>query len=228
MTPSSPWPFVLVLVVAWSLAGVMSPAAMSDRAEGEELLYYPSGKMLEQAALGYHHAAASLTWLRTVQYYGEHVRGDQQFEMMYHLCDVVTDLDPQFIRPYTFGSYVLHTEGRAAEKGLELLAKGRRNNPESWEVLFESGFVEYIAWKRYDLASDYFTRAAAMPDAPEYASRFAAFVSAKAGEIETSILLWQELAERSENAEIREKAIRKVEELKTQLAEQRARESKES
>ncbi len=203
----------------WGAAAAVSPRAGAGRPLArEELLYYPNGRLLREAALGYDQAAASAAWLRTVQYYGEHHRGDRTFDSMYHLCDVVTDLDPRFEEPYLFGSFVLLTEGHRPEEGMALLAKARRENPDSWRVLFESGFVDYIVWNKYAEAADYFRRAAALPGAPEYASRFAAYVSARAGETRTALLLWQELAQRSGNPDFRRMAEKKVEELQARLA----------
>jgi tetratricopeptide (TPR) repeat protein len=105
------------------------------------------------------------------------------------------------------------TEGKRPSAGMELLRKGRENNPESWKLLFETGFIYYISWEDYEKAAEYFTEAARIPGAPEYTKRFAAFVTQRAGELQTSILLWQELAERTSNPQLREKARKKVEEL---------------
>jgi hypothetical protein len=185
----------------------------------EELMYYPSGAFLKEAVLGYDQAAASLAWLRTVQYYGEHARGDQNFDMLYHMCDVTTDLDPSFEEPYVFGSFILLTEGRRPSAGMRLLEKGREANPDAWRLFFETGFAYYIAWEDYAEAAKHFTAAANMPGAPEQASRFAAYVTYRAGELRTSLLLWADLAERTTNPELREKALEKVEELQATLAE---------
>jgi hypothetical protein len=185
----------------------------------EELFYFPNGEFLREAALGYDQAAASLTWLRTVQYYGLHKRTDLRFDMMFHLCDVVTDLDPRFEEPYIFGSFVLISEGEKPEEGVELLRKGLSENPESWRILFETGFVYYVFGENYGEAAKYFAQAAAVPGAPEQVSRFAAWVTYRAGELETAYLLWRELAEHSTNPTVREKAWEKVQELAAQIEE---------
>jgi hypothetical protein len=209
----------LVAVVFWGGAVVISPHASARRHEREELMYYPSGAFLKEAVLGYDQAAASVMWLRTVQYYGEHVRGDQEFDMLYHMCDVTTDLDPRFEEPYVFGSLVLLTEGKRPTAGMRLLEKGREENPGSWKVFFETGFAYYIAWENYPEAARYFARAAAMPDAPERASRFAAWATYRAGDLKLSLALWADLAERTRNPELRKRAVKKVEELSARLAE---------
>jgi hypothetical protein len=203
--------------VLWGGAVAVSPRAEADRAHGQELLYYPNGRFVKQAVLGYDQAASSVAWLRTVQYYGEHKRGDREFDYMYHLCDVVTDLDPHFEEPYVFGSFVLHTEGKRPAEGLELLAKGRRRNPDSWQILFESGFDSYIFWNRYAEAAKYLEAAATVPGSPEYTARFAAYVAKKAGRLETSLLLWKELAQRTGNPKMRDWALKRAEEIQARI-----------
>jgi len=204
-------------VLVWGGAIYISPPTDATLAGERDLLYYPSGKFLKQAALGYDEAAASVLWLRIIQYYGEHVRGDRTFNLLYHMCDITTDLDPHFEEPYIFGSFVLISEGRQPGPGMDLLRKGRRMNPESWRLFFESGFVEYIAWEDTHKAARYFSRASRMPGAPEYADRFAAWVSYRAGDVRTSIVLWKELAEHSQSEVIRKRAEQKVIELSARL-----------
>ena len=208
---------LLAAAVVWGGSVWIAPRKDETLAAERDLLYYPSGRFLKEAALGYEQAMASILWLRVVQYYGEHARGDRIFNQLYHMCDVTTDLDPHFEEPYTFGAFVLVSEGRQPQAGMDLLAKGRRMNPESWKVFFESGFIEYIAWQNIPKAAHYFTRASRMPGAPEYADRFAAWVAYRAGDLRTSIVLWKELAEHSKSEVIRKKAQKQVEELTAKL-----------
>ena len=209
----------LVAAVFWGGAIAVTPEAPG--VEREEFVYYPSGPFLRAAAMGYDQAAAAVAWIDAVQYYGEHTRGDQKFDYLFHLCDVTTDLDPKFELPYTFGSLVLLTEGKRPSAAMRLLEKGRENNPRSWNLFFETGFSYYIAWEDYPKAAEYFTLAAGMPGAPEKTERFAAWVTYRAGELETSLVLWQNLAERTTSPELREKALQKVEELAAELAERK-------
>jgi hypothetical protein len=213
---------ILLAVLSWGGAVELSEHARGSEVEKEELFYYPSGRFLRQAVLGYDHAAATLAWLRAVQYYGEHVIRDRRFDMMYHVCDVITDLDPGFEEPYVFGSFVLLTEGKRPLEGMRLLDKGRMNNPYSWKIHFESGFIEYIAWQDHEKAAEYFAKAASLPGAPEQAERFAAYVTYKAGDYRTSLSLWSQLAENSRNPEVRRKAEAKVQEILALVASEEA------
>jgi hypothetical protein len=168
--------------VAWDRLG---------RAPGEELLYFPSGLFVRQASLGYETAAADVLWLRGIQYYGEHRLTDQKYLRIGHVMSVVTDLDPRFEAPYVFGAFVLAQELRRPDEGLALLEKGRRANPRSWNLTFETGFLHYVCRHDYAAAALEFARASRLPGHPEYVDRFAAFASQRAGNRGMAVLLWK-------------------------------------
>lgn len=160
-------------------------------ARGEELLYFPSGVFVKQASLGFETAAADAAWLRAIQYYGEHRLTDQKYERIGHTMSVVTDLDPAFESAYVFGAFVLAQELRRTDDGVALLQKGRRANPESWRLAFETGFLHYVCRHDYAAASSCFLQAARLPGHPEYVERFAAFASQRSGNRDLAILLWK-------------------------------------
>jgi hypothetical protein len=158
---------------------------------GEELLYFPSGLFVRQASLGYEIVAADALWLRGIQYYGEHRLTDQKYMRIGHVMSVVTDLDPRFEAPYVFGAFVLAQELRRTDEGLALLEKGRRANPDSWNLAFETGFLHYVCRHDYAAAARAFIHASHLPGHPDYVERFAAFASQRAGERDMAILLWK-------------------------------------
>ncbi|HMI32199.1 MAG TPA: hypothetical protein VK527_10735 [Candidatus Limnocylindrales bacterium] len=164
-----------------------------DKMRDEELLYYPSGFMVRQAALGYETAAADLAWLRGIQYYGEHRLTDQKFDLIGHVMEIVTDLDPGFIQPYVFGAFVMAQEMKQPQRGLDLLERGLRANPTDWRLAFEVGFLHYVCRHDYVSAARYFTRSSRMPGHEPYVERFAAFTNERAGNRDMAILLWKEV-----------------------------------
>ena len=179
------------LLVASAGALHLSQGRVLDRVREEELLYYPSGFAVRQAALGYETAAADVAWLRAIQYYGEHRLTDRKFEMIGHVMRIVTELDPQFIQPYVFGAFVLAQEMGQPDRGLELLARGMRENPDDWTLAFETGFLHYVCRHDYEAAARYFTLASRIPGHEPYVERFAAFAHEKSGNEAMSILLWK-------------------------------------
>lgn len=178
----------LLASACWLQAAVWSRIGP---ARGEELLYFPSGVFVKQASLGYETAAADGAWLRAIQYYGEHRLTDQRYLRIGHVMSVVTDLDPAFESAYVFGAFVLAQELRRPDDGLALLMKGRRANPESWRLAFETGFLHYVCRHDYAAAASYFVQASRLPGHPDYVERFAAFASQRSGNRDLAILLWR-------------------------------------
>ncbi len=192
---------------------------------GEELMYFPSGRFLKQASLGHEGTLADLIWFRAIQYYGEHRLTDRKYDMIDHIFDVLTTLDPRFVHAYVFGALVLAQDAGKPDAGLLLLRKGMKHNPKDWFLAFETGFIYYIVLLDYENAGRYFALSSKLPDAPEFTSRFAAFVEERAGHTETALQLWAEAARMTDNARIKEMAEEKVEELRRQLARERRAEA---
>jgi tetratricopeptide (TPR) repeat protein len=188
---------------------------------GEELMYFPSGRFLKHVSLGHESGLADIVWLRAIQYYGEHRMTDRKYEMIGHIFDVMTTLDPHFLHAYVFGALVLAQDAGKPEDALLLLRKGMRHNPKDWYLAFETGFIYYIVLRDYRNAGRYFTLSSKLPNAPPFTSRFAAFVEERAGHTETALKLWEEASRMTENARIKEMAEEKVQELKKELERER-------
>ncbi len=184
--------FAALLVAAAARIDVVTRPRLGTIRE-QELLYYPSGFMVRQASLGYETVAADIAWLRGIQYYGEHRLTDQKFDLIGHVMDVVTELDPAFIQPYVFGAFVMAQEMKQPDRGLALLDRGMRANPENWRLAFEAGFLQYVCRHDYASAARYFTWASRMPGHEPYAERFAAFASERSGNAGMAVLLWKEV-----------------------------------
>ncbi len=209
------------LIAALAVSGVLLAGAgllqgtyraQREGRPADELLYYPSGIWVRQAALGYETVAADIAWLRAIQYYGEHRLNDQRYDMIGHVMGIVTELDPRFTEAYVFGGFVLAQELRQPQRGLELLERGMRANPESWRLAFETGFLHYVGTKDYKAAARYFTRASRLPGHPEYVERFAAFTNQRAGNSGMAILLWKRI-EATGNKYMQEVARRELKRL---------------
>jgi hypothetical protein len=177
-------------------------------------LYLPSGTLVEQMSLGYRELAADIIWFQAVQYFGGYAKAEHSLAYFDGLIGMVTDLDPHFTFPYVFGAIVMSQDLGDFDRGVEVLKKGMRANPESWEFPFEIAFLYYITHGDVDSAARYFALASRQPGGGDRARRFAAFVYSKGGHAETSIRMWQELAETSEQPYMRDLARRYIEQLK--------------
>lgn len=186
-------------------------------------LYLPSGKFVEQASLGYHELAADMVWFQAVQYYGGYAKSQHDLAYFAGLIDIVNDLDPHFIFPYIFGAVVLAQDMGDLERGIDVLKRGMERNPRSWQLPFEIGFLYYTVARERESAAHYFDLASRLPGGEVRAARFAAFVYSRAGHLETSIRMWQEIERDAEQPAMRELARRYLVKLRHEAAAQKAR-----
>jgi tetratricopeptide (TPR) repeat protein len=171
-----------------------------------ELMYFPSGTALHAVSMGFYAPLSDLVWLRFIQYYGEHRMTDVKFEFLFHILDILTTLDSRFTYAYTLGALMLTHDAQRPDQARDLLKKGMRANPGDWRLPFIYGFINYAFLANYPVAHTYFRIASMKPGAPEMAKRWAAYVTYfKLGDLKSSLALWVDLYNNTENPE--EKAI---------------------
>jgi tetratricopeptide (TPR) repeat protein len=173
----------------------------------EEMMYFPSGRMTEVASMGFNSLAATLLWLRGIQYYGAHKRSDQYYLLAEHIFQTITDLDPHFMNAYRFGAFVISQDMGQPAGGVELLKKGMRYNYDSWQLFFDLGFLYFVDVGDEKKAARYFSLASRFPDAPEIAKRFSAFAHKRAGNYAVSRKLWEEIYQSTSNQAMKENAL---------------------
>jgi tetratricopeptide (TPR) repeat protein len=147
----------------------------------QRFMYLPEGEYLRVAVLGYEQVAADLLWIQTIQAMGERKVSKEAGHWIAQALDVITTLDPRFVRVYEVGGIALTTLVVLAEESNRLLEKGIRHNPEVWQLPFLLGFNYYFEFHDDQKAADYIARASRLPGAPAYLAPFAArlYVSAR-------------------------------------------------
>ena len=174
-----------------------------------ELMYFPSGNAVRALSLGFYASLADLVWLRFIQYYGEHRLTDARFDLMYHILDILTTLDPNFTYAYTLGALMLATDAKRPDLAEKLLKRGMAAYPDQWRIPFFYGFINYVFLRDYKVAEAYFRLSAQRPNAPDITWRWAGYILFKRlGDLKTALALWLELCNNSKNPE--EKAIAKM------------------
>ena len=196
---------VLLAVAAQCWALGRAREAQTPRAQ-DDIRYIPTGEALRALSCGFDDTLADLLWFRVIQYYGSYRHGEHGIEFFERLVDVVLDLDPNFEDAYRFAAQVLSEDMQAPDRGIALLERGMRARPESWWLPFEAGFIEYTVKLDDAAAAVWFQRAANTKGASEFPKRFAAFVAARAGQLEVSYELWNYIARTTDNEALREKA----------------------
>jgi hypothetical protein len=176
-----------------------------------EVLYVPSGRILQRLSLGHEGLLADIYWTRVVQYFGRKRLGHAtRFELLGPLLRITTDLDPQLVIAYRFGAIFLAEKapGGAGQprEALHLLRRGIVANPDYWRLWQDLGFIYYWDLKDYASAARAFQTGSERPGAAMWMKAMAATVAAAGGQIRTSRLLWSEIYRQAENDSIRRSA----------------------
>lgn len=183
--PAKPW-VPLTLVGISLCAGIVATKISMDSARVgvpklRHLSHLPDGKILKVAALGYREVVADILWLQVIQAMGEKRVSLETGQWIYRALDVVTTLDPKFVRAYEAGAHALCSIVMMPQESNWLLEKGIQHNPQEWRLPFLLGFNLYFEFGDNQKAAEAMARAARIPGAPEMIARLAAklLVSAK-------------------------------------------------
>jgi tetratricopeptide (TPR) repeat protein len=219
-----PRPLVAGLAVA-ALGGAIAVQSARDRwypraeAARTRVLYVRSPAAMKRLAFGFQALAADVYWIRAIQHYGGDrlVRGPdsagRRYELLYPLLDITTSLDPYFNIAYRFGAIFLGEPypggpGRP-DLAVALLRKATAAMPQKWQYYHDIGFVYYWRMRDYKTASEWFQRAAAQPDAPNWLPSLAASMLSRTNDRATARFMWQQLL-KSEQPWVRRTAERSL------------------
>ena len=146
----------------------------------QRFMYLPEGEYLRIAALGYEQVTADVLWIEAIQAMGERKVTEEAGRWIAHALDVITTLDPLFVRVYEAGGIALTTLVAMPEESNRLLEKGIRNNPEVWQLPFYLGFNYYYDLYDDQKAAEYMAGASRLSGAPGFLAGFAARLYASA------------------------------------------------
>ena len=206
--------FALVLAVT---VQVGIEARECDAEATRPLLYLPSGKYLRLVSLGFDELLSDLIYLWSIQYYSSyHIENRYDYlERVY--SGVISELDPRYLDPYLLGAMIMNVEARRPDMALRLLEKGIEKNPDVWLLSFEAGFLCYNDLKDYSLAARYFEQALRAPDVHPLVRRMYAEMYNRVGDKPTSLRLWSEILETSDDEYVRRVAWNHIHDLKVDV-----------
>jgi len=183
----------------------------------EHLLYLPSGKFLQGAALCYDEMLADFMFIKTIGYFGGHAVTDQDYTWLDHMLNVVTTLDPLYEYPYEFGGIVLATEAEKIDSSISLLKKGMQNvlqtHKRYWYLPFFCAFHFMYSKNDYETAAQYLELSAKYKNSPEYLPLLAARLRANTKTPEAAIPFLQEMIKSTSSEELKKKLTLRINEV---------------
>ncbi len=216
---------VIVIGLCLLGAGLLLPAIEASRPVGgsDDITYLPTAGSVKMMSLGYSGLMADIYWTRTVQYFGRRVNvAGARFELLAPLLDTATQLDPQLMPAYEFGSVFLAEDpprgaGRP-EEAVALLERGIAANPAEWRLWYELGFVHYFNRHDYAAARQAFESGSKVPGAHPWMKQLAARMAEHGGDLVTARFLWAKAYEEATDPRIRANALALLRELDHETA----------
>ena len=191
---------VVALAAAIGLQVVRNRVYPLDRRDTERMLYVRSGDALKRIWLEFDALGADTYWIRAIQHYGgDRLSGERarKYELLYPLLDIATTLDPYFNIAYRFGAIFLsegYPDGPGRpDQAVALLRKGIAAQPGKWQYYHDIAFVHYWQLRDFKAAAEWFQRAAAQPNAPNWLAPLSASMLARGGDRTSARFLWREL-----------------------------------
>ena len=197
-------------------AGLQRALASSQPAASiDDPLYISSPQVIRKLSLGYSGLMADIYWTRVVQYFGtKHYVHSRRFDLLAPLLDITTTLDPHLTIAYEYGSTFLAQrppEG-AGEPHLavKLVERGISEDPSSWRLYYQLGFLYYIELNDVKSAAKAFSDGSKIPGAQPWMKVMAAKLESESGDVNTARFLWTKIYETTEDPSIKRNALRRL------------------
>ena len=173
--------YIVFLIVSSVLCAFSLPQLSAEKkihspviSQESEIRYLPKGPGLVGLSLGYKNALADLLLFNAMNYFGKHYQSDKSYNWLFHMCDLITTLDPKNTDVFIFGTFMLGWEANAPNEALALINKSIRLRPDDWTNYYIRGFIYYFLLHDTDSALNDFKVGTTKPGAPSIMATIAA------------------------------------------------------
>lgn len=165
-------------------------------------MHLPQGEWLEAATLGYRNLYAEVLWIRTLSWFGAHVR-HADYRYLAELLSAIVQLNPRAEHAYYMAGAVLPWNTGSTDLSAPLLEKAMQAFPDDWRWPYYQGFNTY--WFDHDKAGAgrLLAQAAAKRGAPPSVMRLALRMQSSAGRLDSALLFVEQLLREKQDAHIR-------------------------
>lgn len=208
--------FGVIVVILLAALHVLQLGLDHQRAAVPKLrqfMYLPSGERLKVVVLGYRQLAADVLWLQAIQAMGERKISPNGGTWIAHALDVITTLDPRFVRVYQAGGIALTTLVPLYAESNRLLSKGIEHNPDEWQLPFLLGFNYYYNEHDDAKAAQYIARASRLPGAPVYLAGLAARLYISAHTPQDALMFLAQVYEHTADENVRRVLEQRIKEV---------------
>lgn len=156
---------------------------------------------------GYNQLLADFAWLGFIQTIGEsRVKSNQDILIIYDYLDLITLLDPEFIKPYWFAAFTLGGDFHRPWMAQRLIDRGLKAHQENWYLPYIAGVNQYLFAHKEVEAARYYRMAAKFPDAPKWLTRQAEILEAKIPSLVKEVNTWDTVYANATDPIVKERA----------------------
>lgn len=178
----------------------------------------PSPQTVRLLSLGFDRVVADLYWLLFIQYYGDPKAADKhRYLLAPAYLDLIIKLDPHFIQPYWFASFILGQELKLVKESEELLDYGIKENPNSWTLPYIAGFNQYLYRDNEKRAAAYYRLGAACPEAPPWLGQQVKILESNVPRLVKTTQVWWQIYKSNDDPMLKDKARTKLIELFSEI-----------
>ena len=178
----------------------------------EDLLTALPSPILKIAALDYDGLVSDYLFIDTMSYIGGSFQGAEivrieltksQWQGVFDVMAVVTDLDPYFQDPYYIVNAFLTWDAGMVREANSLLEKGSRARNWDWTMPYFLGFNEFFFLQDNNNAANHLMEASRRPDASPILAGIAARLAFKERKTETAILFLEDVISRTDDENLK-------------------------
>ena len=180
------------------------------------------GARLKGFAFGAEGLLADWYWMNSLQYIGGKISSvgltnlnlDDMTalnpRLLYPYLNTATDLDPNFMAPYSYGATILPAIDPS--QAIALTEKGIANNPDQWRLY---QYLGYIHWrlKDYEKAAEVYRQGSLVPSAPDFFELMAAKMKTEGGSRDVAREIYQQVVRESQDEASRKSAALRLQQL---------------
>lgn len=191
-------PICVVLIVSSNVA--LKKKKLMGNFGKEQAYLHANDASIPWLALGFREFAADILWLRTIMYFGGHLRRAQNTATITHLLNSTINADPWFEAPYRFGSAMLMVNGGRQSNvdtmaAIDVLKRASARFPSDYHFPLKVGSYYLSELRGSDaekkewniLASEWISKAAILGDDVPWLPSLAANLLDKSGRRELAI-----------------------------------------
>jgi len=188
------WMAAVGLLVSMGMSWRLLP--LRDLAESGQQVREVPGLLLAvsrrpEFAFGFRNVMADVVWLQAVQVAGNRKMTPAEYDRLYVLLNVESDLDPKFEIPYLLGGLILGESPQHGREALRVFERGKVTHPADWRFPFYMGFTHYFSLGDAVAGGGAMAEAARLPGSPPYLPGLASRMLSEAREPDAALQLLQ-------------------------------------